>query len=311
MKKIIALILLFSISWAEAQSIVRTNADGFPTCYSNSQKVYFFAWDQMLRTATKQVSYFELNDYIKATGHRISGCDQAEYLQTVPDEILKPINNLSQSLFPEKVTFALNEVAQGAHQFYFEKTPAQFIENHWNLFQPDSPEVLSGLRYNVGDQQAETIIHTWSQQLFLRSAQKCDAAIGTCDFYLCQEQNHPCGVAGYNLGFGYKYCSGSKFKLLPQMQKALGRSWVQNVFQCLQKRSWAESQRISDGKTCESIQKTSIASHPDCYVEAGFCKLSHRERLLIFNLIKAEIFSTDTVTQGLRILQLCQDKDIQ
>lgn len=311
MKKIFYYILLLTFSIAEAKPIIRNNENGFPICFSKAEKVYFFIWDEVIHTSTKKVNFFELKDYMNATGHHLSGCDQAQYLQNVPAEILKAIDSASITLFPESVIFALDQVAHGAHQFTREKTAEEFIHNHQSLFQADSPEVLTGLRFKVGDQKAQKIVATWSAQLFSKNVTKCDAYIGTCDFYLCQEQNNPCGVDGYNLGFGYKYCSGSKFKLWPQMHTELGKSWVQNVFQCLQKKNFVDSLTQAKAQTCESIHKTSVASHPDCYVEAGFCNLSNSDRLAIFNLIKSEILSTDTVTQGLRILQLCRDKDLQ
>ncbi|MBC7457662.1 MAG: hypothetical protein H7235_05245 [Bdellovibrionaceae bacterium] len=313
MKKLFAILFLFicNFSLASAGEVIRRDQNGFPICFSPGEKTYFFIWDQNIHTPTKKVSFINLSDYTKATGHRPSGCDQAQYLQTVPDEILNPITRNANVTFPKEILFALNQIEAGAHQFTPEKTAAQFIKNRSSLFQPDRPEIISQLRFQLGDQTAENVIHTWSENQFARSGKDCSSLIGTCDFYLCQEAKNPCGVAGYNLGFGYKYCSGSKFDLLPKMRTELGRSWVQNVFKCLQKNNLTDSEPPKTVKTCSAIRDTSVQSHPDCYVQAGFCELATSERLLILNLIKSEIFSTGTMAQGLRILQLCQGKESQ
>ncbi len=311
----IKLILLFlvvtSSALANPLSIesIRRDSHGFPTCYSNGQNVYFFIWDHFIHTSSKKVSFVELKDYTQATGHRLSGCDETQYQHSIADDILKSIVSETKDLFPDEIVFALNQVALGANEFTPERTAHEFIENHPSLFKLDSPQILSYLRHQVGDQKAYEIIQAWSQILFSNSDKSCDLLIGTCDFYLCQELKNPCGIDGYNLGFGYKYCSGSKFELLPQMPSALGRNWVQNVFKCLQQKNFSETLTSSAKNTCESSRQTSIDSHTNCYLEAGFCQLSNKERLLIFNLIKSQIFSTDTVKQGLRILQQCKIKD--
>lgn len=143
----------------------------------------------------------------------------------------------------------------------------------------------------------------------LAQTRSCNEYIGTCDFYLCQEQQYSCGPNGYNLGYGYKYCSLSNSKLLKQMKSTQGQQWVVDTFTCLQSKNYESSLDLSNEskpkKICEIISETSYESHPDCYIQAGFCQLSAYEKGLILNLIKQEAFSFRAILQGLKILKQC------
>lgn len=185
--------------------------------------------------------------------------------------------------------------------------PADFILQKSNLFQVDAPAQIENLRKKYGDQFTAKVIQIWSEELFSKDS-SCEKYIGTCDFYLCQEQKSPCGLEGYNLSFGFKYCSGSKFKLLNQMQTGFGKSWVTNVIQCLQKQNILKSQN-NETRTCEQIKSDAFASHSDCYVESGFCELEISEKLRIFQLVKKEIFSPESFSMGLGLLRKCHMKN--
>lgn len=147
----------------------------------------------------------------------------------------------------------------------------------------------------------------------MASARACNEFIGTCDFYLCQEQHFNCGPNGYNLGYGYKYCSLSNSNLLNQMKSIEGQQWVVDTFTCLQTKNYENSldlaNETNDKKICELIADTSYDSHPDCYIQAGFCQLSAYEKGLILNLIKQEAFSLRAILQGLKILKQCSLQD--
>ncbi len=294
--------------WADQ---IYRNQSGFPICYQISDQVYFFEWDEIVRTQNKDVFYFKLNDYIKITNHQIAGCEEHLYIHDIPSEILKPIKNIKNEL-PLEIFSALEQVKNGGRFYRSESTASEFINQNQNLFQANSPTQISSLRERYGDQFALNLISEWSQTL-ISDKTSCDSLIGSCDYYLCAEQKSPCGLDGYNLGFGFKYCSGSQFQLAGEMKTAQGQQWVQNVFQCLQKQSFLNANN-NINKTCESIKKDAFDSHPNCYAQAGFCDLKFSEKMNIFKLIKAEIFSHATLEQGLALLNLChisnQEKQI-
>lgn len=303
------LTLLFSINVFTQPTVTESVAydnDGFATCYQANGNYYFFDWDHYVHTPQKEVQYFTAKNYTQSTGHFIRNCKDQRFLKEIPSEILRPIDNL-KDILPEQVQFSLTQVSEGAHLFRVEKTATEYISNHGQTFKADQPEVLSQLRYDVGDSFASEVMTAFSNK-FLNSEKSCETLVGTCDFYLCQEAKNPCGLDSYNLSFGYKYCSGSKFKLLSQMKTEAGKFWVNEVFRCLQKINLENSATFDKSQNvCSSIKDTSYDSHPDCYVKAGFCHLNALEKIRIFNLIKKEIFSAETITQGQELIKQCGD----
>lgn len=294
------LLILTQNLWAD--QIYRDQA-GFPICYEKNKDVYFFDWDGIIKTQSKNVFYFKLSDHIQNTHHKISGCNDQKYIQSISSEIIKPIETL-QNEIPAEVFTALQQVKQGGRLYRSESQPVDFIQNHQNLFQVDSLSQIINLRSKYGDLFTQDLISTWSAKMFTEST-SCDSFIGSCDYYLCAEKKSPCGLDGYNLGFGFKYCSGSKFKLAQQMKTLDGQRWVQNVFQCLQKQSFIDAQS-GKNKSCDSLKKNAFDSHPNCYAQAGFCNLKFSEKINIFKLIKSEIFSHATIEQGFALMNLCQ-----
>ncbi len=295
------LILILFCQFSFADQIFR-DKNGFVSCFEKDDQVYFLEWDHLTQAQEKPVFYFEIKDYVRASNHFIQSCGDQKYIHDIPNEILQPMRG-SDLPFPSEILFSAQQINEGGRIFRSEKTATEFINKNLKLFQIDSPTQIEILRKKHGDKFTETVISEWGQNLFSKN-QSCEKYIGTCDFYLCQEQKNPCGINGYNLDFGFKYCSGSKFALFNQMQTDLGKSWVTNVFQCLQR----QSLKATDAKavrTCEQIKSDAYDSHPDCYAEAGFCELKFSEKLKIFKLIKKEIFSTATIQQGQQLLHKC------
>jgi hypothetical protein len=279
------------------------NQSGFPVCFQNEDQVYIFDWDHIVSAQNKNVFYFKLSDYVQKRNHQILGCEEHKYIQNVPIEILKPIDEIKNEI-PAEISAALEQVQRGGRLYRSESTTIEFINQNPNLFQADSPTQISILRQRYGDQFASELISTWSKNMFSEKT-SCDSLIGSCDYYLCAENKSPCGLDGYNIGFGFKYCSGSKFKLAREMKTVEGQQWVQSVFQCLQKQSFSDVQ-AGRNNSCDGLKKNAFDSHPNCYAQAGFCNLKFSEKINIFKLIKSEIFSHATIEQGLALMNLCQ-----
>lgn len=291
--------LFFAFLFISIAALAHSDGD-FETCYQSKDQIYFFDWDHFVNTPEKSVTYFTINDYVQSTGHLIKDCGDQKYIHDVPAEIQKNIADI-QDLLPADLYFSLQQISEGAHVRRSEKTPEEFMANHAELFKADRPEVLSKLRYKVGDKFSSAIMNTFIEQLQPKD-NDCKSLIGNCDFYLCQEKKNPCGLDGYNLSFGYKYCSGSKFKILNEMKTDFGKKWVTGVFKCLQEKSVKISETENQ---CADIKKESYSSHPDCYVKAGFCRLKGAEKAHIFSLIKKEILSFKTLAQGVQIIKQC------
>ncbi len=293
---------LFIFNSAIVLASTTFNGHGFPTCTTMHEKIYFFDWDSISKAQFKKISYFELNSYVTATGHYLRDCEDAKFIKEIPADIKIELN-FNLNLFPQQIRFALEQLQNGATHFYPETSPELFIAAHAEFFQPDSPEKITQLRRELGDKRATRIIDVWTNQLF-SSLQDCRSLVGTCDFYLCQESKNPCGLDGYNMGFGLKYCSSSKFSLLPKMSTALGKSWVPQVFTCLQEKNYQASQ-IASSDRCQTIEQESIKTHAFCYAAAGFCQLKISEKVKIFNLIKNEIISKNAISQTLELTNRC------
>ena len=91
-----------------------------------------------------------------------------------------------------------------------------------------------------------------------------------CEYYLCRdnERSETCGAAGYYRGFGYEYCERFLEVTTPQLSPA-GQRFAHDVRRCLM-------QALEDVPTdaaCAAVTSTALGSHPDCYIEAGFCTL--------------------------------------
>jgi hypothetical protein len=93
-------------------------------------------------------------------------------------------------------------------------------------------------------------------------------------FYQCAEQyadhGHGCGADGYLIGYGTKYAQRFYAQARPKMT-ARGQLWIDHVLVCLQHDL---RDAIDSATSCDDIWNTAFDSHPQCYIENGFCSLS-------------------------------------
>ncbi len=97
-----------------------------------------------------------------------------------------------------------------------------------------------------------------------------------CAFYrACLEPAHPCGAAGYALGFGEPLCYlfiDHRSDFTPA-----GQLWLQGVRTCLQRALSVEM--ATPVTSCDALADTAFASHTSCYTQAdnSFCQLSETD----------------------------------
>jgi len=283
---------------------------GFTECFILGQKTYVLEWDRLVNVQNRIVRVYDLADYIQSTHHYIKNCKDVKYIKFVPSEILKSLDCIKNQI-SHQMRFEIEQIMMGAHTVRTERSALEYIQNRKSRFSQNQPEVLSQLRYEVGDRFAQEVMSLFIDKIIMndnrQQTRTCANFIGTCDFYLCQEAMNPCGIDGYNLRFGYKYCSLSLFKLLNKMSTESGRKWVGETFSCLQIKNMEYSNLLGgDNKnTCQKIENHSFDDHPNCYARAGFCELKLRDKLAIFSTVKAEIFSKETLPQGYQLLKNC------
>jgi hypothetical protein len=88
-------------------------------------------------------------------------------------------------------------------------------------------------------------------------------------FYRCAEQTLHCGSDGYLIGYGARYAERFYRRTRPWMSPA-GKRWLDATLVCLQT---SLRDRIDASSTCDDVRTIAFDSHPECYVDAGFCTL--------------------------------------
>lgn len=136
----------------------------------------------------------------------------------------------------------------------------------------------------------------------------------SCEFYSeCLEKLHKCGEKGYPINFGGKYCK----KTIDNMDKFdhHGQNWIRKSVPCL-KNGIKDAISHPNDFNCEIIKVKALRIHPDCYVEAGFCKLLdyHDEQRFcktvkgLLNIFEIKDFTESVVLEQLgTILQMCRE----
>lgn len=124
---------------------------------------------------------------------------------------------------------------------------------------------------------------------------------GDCDFYSqCIEEVKTCGLDGYAIGYGERYCErfNSRDNFSPN-----GRRWRDATLVCLQEELVQTSvDLLSDNDiSCEGITDLAFDSHPYCYTQPGYsvCSLGIRDLLIIKRVIDTKDFLS---RRGLRQL---------
>ncbi len=139
------------------------------------------------------------------------------------------------------------------------------------------------------------------------------ASSSSCDFYIQMEKKLQCDPvfwpekpyteareqSKYLISYGHKYCL--KFKASaeksndPQYKK-----WVQDTMYCLQK--ILQDPPISL-KTCQDLEQFAFNSHPLCYEQSGFCRLSLKAKKSIAEMVKVRDLMTNPKRNLRQILQ--------
>ncbi len=304
------LILVAVTTSAQAGSgVLSFDGDGFVNCYAGKEKTYFFFRDARTQADSQVMTFIAKSDYEKLAQHRVQGCKDVPFLKDFPAENLKRVVD-HPNIFPIQVYQSAQQLAIGGRKYRTEKTAQEYFDKNKSSYVLDQPEKITYLKSNYGKKFAGEVMSIWIKNLTQVYGSNCEQFIGSCDFYLCQESRNPCGIEGYNLGYGYKYCSVSKFALYSSMATSLGQNWVKDVFTCLQGKNLEQEFSLGSlpsTQRCEEIRATAMDAHPSCYVQGGFCRLALSEKMKIFNAIKSEIFSPDTIPQGLELLNRCGD----
>ena len=108
-----------------------------------------------------------------------------------------------------------------------------------------------------------------------------------CNYYLCRDQAAPasCGSDGYYQGFGFQYCQRYMQVTAPLMSDA-GQKFIKGTRRCL---ITAMDSQIATDESCDAVKEQAYDTHPQCYVDNGFCQLG----LIDIALVVASIAPQD------------------
>jgi len=129
----------------------------------------------------------------------------------------------------------------------------------------------------------------------------CMSSSKTCSFYQCAEKEKNCGKRGYLLRKGYRFCK--KFGKKAHKLTYNGQAWVNNVRYCLQKNLQGQYQSLS----CREIKKSVWAHHLSCYYDQGFCQLSKKDRLKIYNVVGISILQPNFIKVAFKLFKKCRE----
>ena len=97
----------------------------------------------------------------------------------------------------------------------------------------------------------------------------------TCVFYdKCLEEKNECGLQGYPIDYGLKYCN--EFNSMELSKE--GKKWIEQTMLCLQNELVPYAQTKT---SCGTIKNEAFNSHVTCYVNSGFCKLPLKDKAII------------------------------
>lgn len=132
---------------------------------------------------------------------------------------------------------------------------------------------------------------------------KCTDQIkmGSCNYYLCREEQHPCGDSGYYKGFAFKYCQKYFNKTAKKLSQQ-GNNWLARNALCLQE----ALDDIPDQQSCGKVKTLAVRTHARCYRQTGFCRLPVRDLFRIFFTISPRSYRPSVFRQALRALPGCK-----
>lgn len=133
----------------------------------------------------------------------------------------------------------------------------------------------------------------------------CAAPVAdNCAFYrACLDAAHPCGDAGYALGFGERLC----YVFIERREEFTpeGQRWLRGVRTCLQASLATLAARPA--MTCDTLADEAYASHTRCYTETdnSFCTLPPADVLRLATLLGPYFRDPRVAAQTRAVAEIC------
>lgn len=128
---------------------------------------------------------------------------------------------------------------------------------------------------------------------------------GDCDFYACFENRRNCGLKGYMLGYGRKYCN--RFGQHYNNFNDAGRKWIDCARKCLTTALIGSYQtNTPSGYGCDNITSLAFHTHVDCYHDCGFCHVWNTNKLALLSVYElGDFLAQRAITQVLEVAKKC------
>ena len=141
---------------------------------------------------------------------------------------------------------------------------------------------------------------------------------GTCSFYsTCLEAYYPCGLDGYALGYGDKYCHRFNSVETAQCMDEGGLEWVITTTACLQQELVPLLSTSEETLSCAYIKNYAFDSHPICYTGGGssvptdpsICFLAPSDWKCVLQTVdRVDLISPLGIRQEIEIAKICIDQ---
>jgi hypothetical protein len=127
-----------------------------------------------------------------------------------------------------------------------------------------------------------------------------------CEFYAkCLEQAKPCGIAGYALSYGKKYCNKFTSQTFHSQRAQI---WLKSAMKCLQEELLTVVKNPSQ-YTCDQVVEYAFDSHPKCYTKKGasICDILDPRDLtkILFTVDGSDLFSRKSFKQIKEVAAIC------
>lgn len=155
-----------------------------------------------------------------------------------------------------------------------------------------------------------TIVHADGREYLIPKVSN-----SSCNFYEKIGGQLNCELnSDYCIQYGFKYCS--KFQDLKKSGIGDLTKWVPKVTICLQRelsdpQVYDENSSPVTSSVCEKVRFRAFHSHPECYVNSGFCELTASSKQAAFNVVAwADMLSNlnYSLAQALVVGEVCKVK---
>lgn len=303
--KLLCMSLLIAANFSQASTDykITNDANGMPRCLElngSTKTSIIINWDQFSNLRHRKVFYRRFEALHGTVCDKWFNFDPT--LLRLDASVIE-FNNAKAPVYLDEFTLtptlkrALEQISLGIN-FFIPFNAFKDINFLNSVFDPFKMETHNKLLSGVGPNITTELYHAYTKEK--KITKDCSKLIGTCEYYLCREQNKACGSEGYFLGFGYQYCSDSLKRLMNEVSP-VGKKWLKTTATCLHQ----QMEEVKNSNSCAELKQKAISSHDKCYSEVSFCSLKMTDMLKILKMIHPALTEQGVLVEGIQVLGHC------